>query len=81
MQPPVIVAYGGLTKYWKCSFYTECIAKSGFIGIALAQSPEYVAPYGGTSAIFGTNPIAISIPVNQGQTPITFDMATSAMAW
>ena len=38
-----------------------------------------VAPSGGTTALFGTNPIAFSWP-RPGKNPIVFDMATASMA-
>ena len=47
--------------------------------MVLAQSPEFVAPYGAKQAIFGTNPIALSIPAEGGC--VTMDMATAAYAW
>ena len=64
-----------------CRHYAEEIARAGFIGFAIAQSPEFVAPHGATEAIFGTNPVAIGIPAAEGSDPIVFDMATSAIAW
>lgn len=60
-------------------YYAEAIAKQGLIGVVLAQSPEFVAPHGAKQAIFGTNPIAIGIPAEQG--PVVMDMATAAYAW
>ena len=60
-------------------YYAEAIAKQGLIGLVLAQSPEFVAPHGSKQAIFGTNPIAIGIPAEQG--PVVMDMATAAYAW
>ena len=50
----------------------------GVIGIALANSPEFVAAAPGGKACFGTNPIAFGIPSSSG--PLCFDMATSAIA-
>lgn len=32
------------------------------MGLVLAQSPEFVAPHGAKQPIFGTNPIALSVP-------------------
>lgn len=44
------------------------------------QQPHGATPRAGAKqAIFGTNPICISIPAANG--PITMDMATSAYAW
>ncbi|KAG2435866.1 hypothetical protein HXX76_007061 [Chlamydomonas incerta] len=60
-------------------FYVDRISKQGLIGIVLAQSPEFVAPHGAKQPIFGTNPIGISIPAQEGA--VTMDMATAAYAW
>ena len=62
-------------------YFAEQIAQEGFIGIVLAQSPEFVAPHGATEAIFGTNPIAIAFPTADGSNPVIIDMATAAIAW
>ena len=51
----------------------------GVIGIALANSPEFVAAAAGSTPVFGTNPVAFGIP-RAGGPPLTFDMATSAIA-
>jgi len=55
------------------------MAKQGVIGIAMANSPEFVAAAAGGKGVFGTNPIAFGIP-RAGGPPLTFDMATSAIA-
>lgn len=61
-------------------WYVKQLARENLIGIVLAQSPEFVAPYGAYEAVFGTNPIAISVPAPDGREPVTLDMATSAYA-
>lgn len=61
-------------------YYAKKIGEQGFVGIVLAQSPEFVAPAGAKQAIFGTNPIGCSIPRKGGE-PMTLDMATSAYAF
>lgn len=64
----------GALGYW-----AEAIGQQGLIALVMSQSPEFVAPYGAKQAVFGTNPIAISVPSSSG--PVTMDMATSAYAW
>lgn len=55
--------------------YARKIAAQDLIGIVSANGgPAGVTPYGGTKAIFGTNPIAYGIPSNG--LPIVFDAAT-----
>jgi delta1-piperideine-2-carboxylate reductase len=57
----------------------EAIAAKDLIGMACVCSMPFVAPHGGTSPLFGTNPIAFSWP-RPGRDPIVIDMATAAMA-
>ena len=75
----VVAAYNTSTSSGQLAFYAERMAKKGMIGIALANSPEFVAAAAGGKACFGTNPIAFGIPQSGGP-PLTFDMATSAIA-
>ena len=54
------------------------MAEKGVIGIALANSPEFVAAAAGGKPVFGTNPLAVAVPTATGT--FAFDMATSAVA-
>ena len=58
---------------------TEAIAESGLVGFACTSYMPLVAPAGAKKALFGTNPISFAWP-RSGQTPVVYDMATSAMA-
>ncbi|CAN0019928.1 unnamed protein product, partial [Phaeothamnion confervicola] len=58
--------------------YVRKIAEEGLIGIAFAQSPEFVAPHGAYEPVLGTNPIAVGVPRLDGHPPLVLDMATSA---
>jgi uncharacterized oxidoreductase len=42
-------------------------------------SPPRVAPFGGSDARFGTNPVCIGVPAGEGE-PVVLDMATSRIA-
>jgi len=75
----IIGAHNTSTSSGQLAFYAERIAKKGYIGLALANSPEFVAAAAGGKGVFGTNPIAFGIPRANGP-PLTFDMATSAIA-
>ncbi len=61
------------------AYYTRKMAEQRLIGLACANAPAKVAPWGGAEEVFGTNPISIGIPVDNGP-PIVMDMATSATA-
>mmetsp|Transcript_18607 Transcript_18607/g.63057 ORF Transcript_18607/g.63057 Transcript_18607/m.63057 type:complete len:275 (-) Transcript_18607:15-839(-) len=67
----------GAIGYW-----ARDIARAGLIGIVMCQSPELVAPHGAAEAVFGTNPLAVSVPYAVGGGEVTvLDMATSAVAY
>lgn len=74
----IVGAYNTSTSSGQLAFYVERMARQGIVGIALANSPEFVAAAAGGKAVFGTNPVAFGIPSATG--PMTFDMATSAIA-
>jgi delta1-piperideine-2-carboxylate reductase len=57
----------------------EPFAEEGLIALSVVNSFAISVPHGAKQPVFGTNPIALSVPCN-GSLPITFDMATSAMA-
>lgn len=61
--------------------FTERAARRGvamFMAIGTVNKPT-TAPYGGSAAVLGTNPIAFSIP-NPAGVPVTLDFATSSIA-
>ncbi len=59
--------------------YPLMAAAAGYVGIALANAPSHVAPWGSRRKFFGTNPIAVAVPA--GERPaFVLDMATSAAA-
>lgn len=61
------------------AYYTRHAAEQGHIGLCMTHAGQNVVPFGGTEPYFGTNPISISIPREDGF-PITLDMATSVKA-
>lgn len=68
-----------MSRVMSCRYWAKQLAEQGLVGVVLSQSPEYVAPHGATEPIFGTNPIAIGVPSQQGS--VVVDMATSAASW
>jgi len=57
----------------------EALAREGLVAFAFTPSHAWVAPAGGTSPLFGTNPLAFGWP-RPGEHPFVFDFATSAVA-
>jgi len=60
--------------------YVARIAEAGMVGLAVTNANAAVAPFGGRSRLFGTNPIAWGVPRGAGQPPVVHDIATAAVA-
>ena len=60
-------------------WFNDILARRGLVSLAFANAPTSVAPYGGKSPFFGTNPIGFGAPRANGD-PVIVDMATSATA-
>ncbi|MEU3979354.1 Ldh family oxidoreductase [Streptomyces sp. NPDC026672] len=57
------------------SYYAETAAREGLVTIIASNATPWVAPYGGTEARFGTNPVCIGFPSTT--TPVIWDIGTS----
>ena len=60
------------------AWYAEAIAQAGQVAIVLTTSEALVHPFGGRTALIGTNPIAIGVPTADG--PFVIDLATSLVS-
>ena len=61
-------------------YFTEQTARTGYIAIGTTNAKPCVLPPGGTQAVLGTNPIAMSVPDGKGGLAMQFDQSTSAIA-
>lgn len=57
----------------------ERLANKGLVAFAFTGSIAYVAPAGGTKALYGTNPMGFAWP-RKGRPPMVFDQASSVTA-
>lgn len=57
----------------------EALAMAGLVAFAFTASHPYVAPAGGTKALYGTNPMAFGWP-RKDKLPLVFDQASAVMA-
>lgn len=76
------IGIAGVTNsnhFGTAAYYTEKASDAGYVGLAMTNIVSDVAPFGGTDAFLGTNPISFSIPTDR-EYPITLDMATSVVA-
>lgn len=59
--------------------HLEPLAEAGLVGLALGNSPAAIAPWGGRTPLFGTNPIAAIFPRRAGA-PLVIDLSLSEVA-
>jgi (2R)-3-sulfolactate dehydrogenase (NADP+) len=57
----------------------ERLAAQGLVAMMFANTPAAIAPWGGATAVFGTNPIAFACPL-PGRPPVVIDLALSKVA-
>ena len=77
------VASFGVANSHTCTslgYFTETIAKAGFVAMGFTCASPVVAPPGSAGRVIGTNPIAFSVPDGAGGLAIHFDAATSNVA-
>lgn len=59
--------------------FVEELARQGLVALMLVNTPGAIAPWGGTKALFGTNPIAFAAPVPEAE-PVVIDLSVSQVA-
>jgi (2R)-3-sulfolactate dehydrogenase (NADP+) len=57
----------------------ERLAEAGLVAIMFVNTPSAIAPWGGSQAVFGTNPIAFACPL-PGRAPLVIDLSLSKVA-
>ena len=62
-----------------CGYHVERIARAGFAALGFVNAPASIAPWGGTQAVFGTNPLSCAVPRAHGD-PLVIDQSSSVIA-
>lgn len=65
----------GVKGFGRLAPFVRHIADQGLLGIAGAEGPPFVAPFGGDRAAIGTNPLAFAL--GQGADRVVIDVASS----
>jgi len=76
------VCCAGITRSHHCGAAghpVERLAQAGLVALLFANTPGAIAPWGGSTAVFGTNPIAFACPLPDGA-PIVVDLSLSKVA-
>jgi LDH2 family malate/lactate/ureidoglycolate dehydrogenase len=75
-----VVSVRNSNHFGAAAYYAMMAAEAGQIGFAATDAEPIMAPWGGTKAVVGNNPLAYAIPV-QERFSIVLDMAQSVVAW
>lgn len=75
----MVVATGFRGSTGALGYFTRQAALRGLVALMVASCESGVAAEGGIDPALGTNPLAVSFP--HDRTPITLDMATSAVSY
>ena len=86
-QFPELVRANGVglmavTNSYNCGvvgYHVERMADAGLVALAFVNAPASIAPWGGTRAVFGTNPIACAMP-RPNAPPLVIDQSSSVVA-
>jgi (2R)-3-sulfolactate dehydrogenase (NADP+) len=57
----------------------ERLADAGLVALMFVNTPSAIAPWGGSKAVFGTNPVAFACPL-PGRPPLVIDLSLSKVA-
>lgn len=76
------IGIAGIRRSHHCGvagLIVEKFADAGLVALMFANTPAAMAPWGGQTALFGTNPIAFAAPQTGGD-PIVVDVSLSKVA-
>lgn len=76
------IAALAVTNSYNCGVvgqHVERLAEQGLVALAFANTPAAIAPWGGSKALFGTNPLAFAAPRTGGH-PLVIDQSSSVVA-
>ena len=73
------IAIKNSNHFGTASYFCQLACENNLACIGFTNSPPGIAPWGGKSAFFGTNPIAFGFPTGDDQ-PVIIDLSTSIVA-
>ncbi len=82
LTPKTGVAVAAVTHSHHCGaagYHVEALAREGLVGLLFANTPRAIAPWGGKTGVFGTNPIAFAAPRKE-KDPLVIDLSLSKVA-
>ncbi|MCA0422242.1 MAG: Ldh family oxidoreductase [Proteobacteria bacterium] len=82
MAPTMGIAAAAIRRSHHCGVaghHVEKLAARGLVALLFANTPAAMAPWGGRTGVFGTNPIAFACPLPD-EPPIVVDLSLSKVA-
>ena len=76
------IAMAGIRRSHHCGVAgvtVERLAEAGLVALMFANAPAAIAPWGGRTPLFGTDPIAFAAPI-EGADPVVVDVSLSKVA-
>ncbi|MHB1950501.1 MAG: Ldh family oxidoreductase [Acidiferrobacteraceae bacterium] len=73
------VAVGRSHHFGAAGYHAERVARDGLVALIFGNTPAAIAPWGGSRALFGTNPIACAFP-RRDHAPLVIDLSLSKVA-
>jgi (2R)-3-sulfolactate dehydrogenase (NADP+) len=77
-----VVAVAGIHHshhFGQAGYHVESLAERNLVALMVGNSPQAMAPWGGSRGIFGTNPIAFAAP-RKDHPPLVIDLSLSKVA-
>ncbi|MEO3429533.1 Ldh family oxidoreductase [Pelagibius sp. CAU 1746] len=65
--------------FGQAGYHVERLAEKGLVALMVGNSPQAMAPWGGSHGVFGTNPIAFAAP-RRSEAPLVIDLSLSKVA-
>jgi (2R)-3-sulfolactate dehydrogenase (NADP+) len=75
------IGYAGITRSGHVGvlgIHLLPVARAGMVGFAFTNSPAAIPPWGGSTALFGTDPVAAAFPRPQAD-PLVIDLALTTV--
>lgn len=82
LTPETGIAVAAVSNSHHCGVaghHVEALARNGLCGLLFANTPQAIAPWGGSRGVFGTNPIAFAAPRADAE-PLVIDLSLSKVA-
>lgn len=74
-----VLAVGNSYACGSLGYFVEDLAARGLVALMVANASPSIAPWGGKTPFFGTNPIAFGVP-RVGRPPLVIDQSSSTVA-